>query len=243
MKTLRKIIEIDEELCNGCGECVPSCEEGAIQIVDGKARLLAEKYCDGLGACLGECPADALTVVEREVEVFDEAAVEIHLEKLREEHATAPCGCPVTELQPVESADSHCDCHEGSTVSALTHWPIQIRLVPPTAPFLRNADLLVASDCAPAAHPSFHQELLKGRTLLLGCPKFDDTEMYAERFAAIFQANDIKSVTVVVMEVPCCQGLPVVVQRGMEMAVKEVPLEKIVLSLQGQVLGREPVVA
>lgn len=241
MKNIRKIVEIDEELCDGCGECAPSCEEGAIQIVDGKARLLAEKYCDGLGACLGECPKGALTIVEREVDTFDEAAVEEHLAAVRgQESEQAPCGCPVVQTQTVDASPGE---YSGPAHSALSHWPVQIRLVPPTAPFLRNARLLVTADCVPVAYPRFHEDLLRGRVVLQGCPKFDDMALYEQRFADLFAANDIQDVTVAVMEVPCCQGLPVVVQRGMARAGKDVPLEKVVLTLQGQILEREAVMA
>ena len=199
MKTKRKIVEIDDELCDGCGLCVPSCAEGAIQIIDGKARLVAEKYCDGLGACLGECPTGALSVVEREAEEFDERAVEEYLKsrdsKERAQEATLPCGCPSAQVQSFISQLAHQGEREpvsgGATASALSHWPIQIRLVPPTAPFLKGADLLVAADCTPFTYPSFHQDFLKGRVLMVGCPKFDDVRAYIEKFAEIFAGAPI----------------------------------------------------
>jgi ferredoxin len=236
MKSTRKIIRIDEEKCDGCGLCVPSCAEGAIRIVDGKARLVAEKYCDGLGACLGECPREALTVIDAEVDPFDEAAAK---ELVRVGDKTLPCGCPSTLIQ---TFDPQIGCaganipvsQPASGLSALTHWPIQIRLVPPTAPFLRGADLLVAADCVPVAYPRFHDELLRGKIVLLGCPKFDDAEDYVNKFAAIFKSAAINSVTVVVMEVPCCQGLPVIVRKGMALAGKVIPLELVVISSRGE---------
>lgn len=257
MKSLRKIIRIDAEKCNGCGLCVPSCAEGAIQIVDGKARLVAEKYCDGLGACLGECPEGALQVVDAEVDAFDEAAVKEHLTgkgaAAGGEHAqgdrtlkmaahadqTAPCGCQSSQMQTF-APQTACEkanipaAHAGSGASALTHWPVQIHLVPPTAPFLRGADLLVAADCTPVAYPRFHDGLLQGKTVLLGCPKLDDADAYVKKFAAIFGAADIKSVTVAVMEVPCCQGLPVIVRKGMAMAGKNIPLSVATISVRGE---------
>ncbi len=247
MKVTRKIIEIDEELCDGCGQCVPSCAEGAIEIVDGKARLSAEKYCDGLGACLGECPTGALTIVEREAEDFDEEAVEQHLSSKAQEEvsqeATMACGCPSVQIQ---SFGPSTPCQEAkqptiqkSKDSALSHWPVQIKLVPPTAPFLKGADLLVAADCTPVAYPNFHQDFLKGRVIMVGCPKFDDVQEYVQKFADVFKATDIKSVTVVVMEVPCCQGLPMIVGKGMEMAGKKVPMEKVVISPGGKILNRQ----
>ena len=251
MNVLRKIIEIDEELCDGCGECVPTCAEGAIQVIDGKARLLKDRYCDGLGACLGECPTGALKVIEREAEEFDEEAVKKQL-KTREHDAkkagaTMPCGCPSTQIQtfespPVRRADDTPDTHDSAT-SALSHWPVQIRLVPPTAPFLKGAHLLVAADCTPVAYPRFHRDFLEGKVVMVGCPKFDDAEAYIQRFADIFSTADIKSITVVVMEVPCCQGLPVIIKKAMELAGKPIPLEQIIISTRGEILERESLVA
>jgi NAD-dependent dihydropyrimidine dehydrogenase PreA subunit len=252
MKTNRKIIEINEALCNGCGQCVPSCHEGAIQVIDGKARLVAERYCDGLGACLGECPTGALQVVEREADDFDEAAVQVHLKRQRAPQAPAG-GCPSAQLRtftaggcpsaqartfaagavPVATADA-------PAASGLTHWPVQIRLVPPGAPFLQGANLLVVADCVPVAYPRFQQDLLSGRTVMMGCPKFDSAPEYVEKFAAIFAEADIRSVTVAVMQVPCCQSLPVIVKKGMEMAGRAVPGEIVVISLEGKILNRRP---
>ncbi len=238
MKHVRKMIEIDEKLCTGCGECVPACEEGAIQIVDGKAKLIADKYCDGLGACLGECPTGALQIVEREADSFDEQAVADHLKTLRPPQPVS--GCPSAAARSF--AGAACPGTPMSTPGAapvtLSHWPIQIRLIPPNAPFLQGADLLVAADCVPVAYPGFNPGLLEGKVVMLGCPKFDDIEMYEQQFADIFASNDIRSVTVAVMEVPCCQGLPVAVQNGMQTAGKHVPLEKVVVSLQGEVLDQ-----
>lgn len=226
MKHLRKVIEIDEALCNGCGACVPSCAEGAIQIVNGKARLVAEKHCDGLGACLGECPTGALKVVEREVEAFAGPA-------------PSPClACPSTQVQTMAAGRPD----DGVSVSALSHWPVQIRLVPPTAPFLKGADLLVAADCAPMAYGAFHRDFIAGRVAMMGCPKFDDTALYLQRFTDIFVQADIRSVTVVVMEVPCCQGLPRIVGEAMARAGKRIPMEKVVLSLKGEVIERTALV-
>jgi len=244
MKVMRKIIEIDEERCTGCGLCVPSCEEGAIQIVNGKAKLVAERYCDGLGACLGECPEGALRIVEREAEDFDEAAVAAHLDS----QAAPPCpgtaftaggGCPGARIQQ-RAPRAEGSAASGPVPSALTHWPVQIRLVPPTAPYLQNADLLVAADCVPVAYAGFHQELLQGRVVMVGCPKFDQAQEATDKFAAIFSTAKIKSVTVAVMQVPCCQSLPGFVRRGMQMAGTQVPGEIVVVSLEGKILARKP---
>ena len=217
MKVMRKIIEIDEELCDGCGQCIPACAEGAIELIDGKARLVAEKYCDGLGACLGECPTGALRVIEREAEDFDEQAVEEYLRK--KEQANIP-----TQQTP--------------TVSALSHWPVQIHLVPPTAPFLKDAELLVVADCVPIAYPTLHQDFIKGKVVVVGCPKFDDIPQYIQKFTDIFKSANIKSITALVMEVPCCSGLPVIIKRAMESAGKEIPIEQVVISTRGQVLKK-----
>jgi NAD-dependent dihydropyrimidine dehydrogenase PreA subunit len=254
MKIKRKIIQIDEEKCNGCGVCIPSCAEGAIQVVNGKAKLIAEKYCDGLGACLKECPEDALKVIEREAEDFDEKAVEEHLQTTggahgspKEEPAAMPCGCPSTHL-PTFAASTPCQdanrpAFQETAASALTHWPIQIRLVPASAPFLKGADLLVAADCTPAAYPNFHRDFLKGKVVMLGCPKFDDGPMYVQKFADIFAAAGIKSVTVLTMEVPCCQGLPMIVKKGLEISGKKIPVTQVTISARGEVLGQQKLVA
>ncbi|MCG6879183.1 MAG: 4Fe-4S binding protein [Deltaproteobacteria bacterium] len=230
MKVMRKIIEIDDERCDGCGECVPACAEGAIQVIDGKARVMADKYCDGLGACLGECPNDALRIVEREAEDFDEAAVEAYLEAKgnKEEKPLPITGCPSSQLQTNFTPPGE------SGASNLAHWPIQIHLVPPHAPFLKNADLLVAADCTAFACGNFHRDYLKGKVLMVGCPKFDDREAYLQKFTDIFNMADIKRITVLVMEVPCCSGLPVIIQRAMAAAKKEIPMETRVISMRGE---------
>ncbi len=248
MKTKRKIIEINEDLCDGCGQCVPGCAEGAIQVIDGKARLVADKYCDGLGACLGECPKGALKIVEREAEEFDQtAAEEGHVKSqnasMVSEAMPMACGCPSTAIQTFSTPGS---CEKGNrpviqtdSRSELSHWPVQIRLAPAAAPFLKGADLLVAADCTPFAYPRFHEDFLRGRAVLVGCPKLDDAQAYVQKFAEIFRKAEVKSVTVVVMEVPCCQGLPVIVQRGMAMAEVNVPMEKVVISSRGEVIRKE----
>lgn len=245
MKVSRKIIEIDEELCDGCGECVPSCAEGAIEVVDGKARIVAEKLCDGLGACLGECPTGALRVIEREADEFDEEAVEEHLaEKAKEPHQeelVMPRGCPSTNTQTFVSADASQAASIPATIeseseSALSHWPVQIMLVPANAPFLRGADLLVVADCVPISYSSFHRDFLKGRTVMMGCPKFDDVQEYINKFAEIFKNASIKSITSVIVEVPCCSGLPMIVKKGMELSGVKIPIQEVVISTKGKIL-------
>ena len=246
MKVRRKIIEIDEERCDGCGLCIIGCAEGALKVVDGKAKVVADKFCDGLGACLGECPNDALAIVEKEADEFEEIAVEEHLSQMEKEQTheapSAPCGCPSTTLQsfaPTACQKANQPSAQEGGVSALSHWPVQIRLVPPQAPFLKNAHLLVAADCTPLAYPDFHERLLKGKVVLMGCPKFDDVQDYIDRFAAIFSASDIASITAAIMEVPCCSGLPYIIKKGMEKAGKTIPMETVVISTRGQILEQQ----
>ncbi len=243
-KVWRKIVEIDEELCDGCGLCVPACAEGAIQIIDGKARLVGENLCDGLGACLGHCPKGAIRIVEREAEPFDHHAVEEHLKRLRAEraaHEPLACGCPGSHLQEFEAEPSAPRGEEKEIPSALTQWPVQIRLVPPTAPFLRGADLLVAADCVPVAFPALHQRLLTGRKILIGCPKFDPAEEYVARFQEILTQARPASLTLAIMEVPCCRGLAMILSEARRRAGVEIPIRLIVISIRGEILREEEI--
>ncbi len=236
MKVIRKIIEIDEELCDGCGECIPACPEGALQIIDGKARLVREDFCDGLGACLGNCPRGAIRIVEREAQEFNEKAVEAS----KKPKDPPFSGCPSAALRTFSGKRDRASFQDQKerTPSALSHWPVQIRLVPPRAPFRKEAHLLVAADCTPIAYPNFHRDFLEGKVVMMGCPKFDDVQDYVARFAAIFKEASIKKVTVLVMEVPCCSGLPLVVKKGMELAGVEVPMEVVVIGIEGDILQR-----
>ena len=250
MKVIRKIIKIDEDLCNGCGNCVPACAEGALEIIDGKARVIADIYCDGLGACLGECPTGALTIAEREADEFDEHAVEQMLEA-KQKTAEAPRvlpmaagGCPSTRMvQSFGPAPAPAPEAGAPVESALSHWPVQIMLVPPTAPFLKGADLLVLADCVPVAFPTLHRDFLQGKRVMLGCPKFDNAEAYVDKFAQIVKQSGIRSITSVVMEVPCCAALPVIVQKGMQRSGVTIPLEEVVISVRGKILQRRQVAA
>jgi len=255
MKVVRKIIEIDEELCDGCGNCVPSCAEGALEIIDGKARVIADIYCDGLGACLGECPQNALKIVERQADEFDEEAVEEFLTEKNARETTEPKvmpmvagGCPSARMQTFKTAEPATDqpgaASAGQEVeSALSHWPVQIMLVPPTAPFLKGADLLVLADCVPVAFPTLHQDFLQGKAVMMGCPKFDDAQHYIEKFAQICKVSGIKSITSVVMEVPCCSALPMIVKKGMALSGALIPMEEVVISTRGKVLERRQIQA
>ncbi len=232
MKSVRKIIEINEELCDGCGQCVPSCAEGSIQIINGKARVVSDNLCDGLGACLGHCPQGALTIVEREAEAFDPEAVEQFLAQ-KASTPKPPAHCLSAQIQslqprPVKQTDI------ARNTTALSHWPVQIRLIPSSAPFLRDAHILVAADCAAISSPNFHTDYLQGRVVMMGCPKFDDTTLYLNKFVEIFQENPPKSITVLRMEVPCCSGLPSLVIKALEMVKAHIPNRIITLSRSGE---------
>ncbi|MDQ7778528.1 MAG: 4Fe-4S binding protein [Planctomycetota bacterium] len=222
----RKIIKIDEKKCDGCGLCVPACAEGAIAIVDGKARLVSQKYCDGLGACLGECPRGALTVEEREAAPFDEAAVKEHL-TAREPKKELPCGCPAARVMRLDPAETH------AGASALAHWPVKLQLVPPGAPFLKGADVLLAADCGPVASGRFHHDYLKGRAVILACPKFADFEAHKEKLTEILTTARPASLTVLRMEVPCCGGLVKMAEDAIREAGTKTPLSVITLALNG----------
>jgi NAD-dependent dihydropyrimidine dehydrogenase PreA subunit len=201
----RAIVKIDEEKCNGCGLCIPKCAEGALKLVDGKAKLVSDVYCDSLGACLGTCPQDAIRVIERDASAFDEEATK--------------------EYQRSQNRPSR-----------LRNWPVQLNLVNPRAPFFKGADLLIMADCVPVASPDWQGTLLKGQVVLVGCPKFDDVPAYLEKLTDIFKYNELKRVTIVHMEVPCCSGLVGLLVKAIKDAGKNVPLERLVLSVEGEPL-------
>jgi Pyruvate/2-oxoacid:ferredoxin oxidoreductase delta subunit len=245
---LRKIVRIDEAKCDGCGDCVPSCAEGAIAIVGGKARLVGDVLCDGLGACLGECPQGAITVVEREADAFDELAVKAHLGRAAQprprfnvlaanpEPATGG-GCPGSRAMTIQRAPRAATGAPATGQSRLGQWPVQLQLVPVQAPFFRGADLLVAADCVPFAYARFHDEFLDGRAVVVGCPKLDDVAPYAEKLAAIIAAGGVKSVTVVRMEVPCCAGLSRLAREAIAAVGGEIPFRDLVVGTDGQLRG------
>jgi len=250
MKITRKIIEIDEELCDGCGICAPDCAEGSLVIIDGKAKMISDNLCDGLGACLGSCPTGALKIIEREAEDFDEEAVEKHLAKQKTDEAKEvpnASGCPSAQLKtflpqtptPCQTANNPIAMAAGGGTSSLTHWPVQIRLVPPTAPFLQGADLLVAADCCAVSAPNFQLDYLTGKVVMMGCPKFDDAESYVQRFSEIIANCNLSSLTILIMEVPCCSSMNGIIQQAIERAGKSVPVEQITISTQGAVVERK----
>ena len=219
---IRRIITIDEEKCNGCGLCADACHEGAIGIVDGKAKLLREDYCDGLGDCLPACPMKAITFEEREAPAYNEAAV---LAAKKAKEAPQPCGCPGSACQSVQTV-----------TNCLGNFPVQIKLMPPNAPYLDNADLLIAADCTAYAYGNFHHDFMKNRGTLIGCPKLDAVD-YSQKLTEIFRSNDIRSVTLTRMTVPCCGGLALAVKRAIENSGKNIPLQIVTIAPDGRIMG------
>lgn len=271
---LRKIIQIEEDKCDGCGSCVPECHEGALQIIDGKARLISDLFCDGLGACLGHCPTGALTIVEREAEPYNERKVmdyivkggpnviKAHLKHLRDhkefefltqaidylnDHAIAipvleevveekhtSCGCSGSQAQSFESNEAE---EEGQRQSHLTQWPIQMHLVSPTAAYYRNSDLLLAADCCAFSYGDFHKDFMKGKSVAIACPKLDSNkQVYLDKLISMIKDANVKSITVVIMQVPCCSGLAQLAQQAAEHAGIEIPITVVVIGVQGEIL-------
>jgi NAD-dependent dihydropyrimidine dehydrogenase PreA subunit len=256
-KLKRKIIKIDEEKCTGCGLCIVACAEGALKIIDGKAKLVSDVYCDGLGACMGKCPQDALTIEEREADEFDEVAVEHHLAARDKAHKDAPCACPSTKVHQFKKEEETlaCGCPSSTVTqlekpvkktngkeilkhqeSELRHWPVQLRLVPPTAPFLQGVDLLLTADCVPFAYADFHRDFIKDHAVLVACPKLDDFDAHQAKLTQILSQADIKSITVARMEVPCCFGLVHLAKKAIEASGKNIPFKEVVISARGEKL-------
>ena len=249
----RKIITINEELCDGCCNCASACSEGALQVVDGKARLVKEDFCDGFGDCMGECPTGALKIEEKESKPFDIGATEEYLLKTQgenavlrmvetqkkheaKEHKPLACGCPGSMAQSITRTPSDTDFKREPTGPQLINWPVQIHLLPVKAPYYEGADLLVAADCCAYAYAGFHGDFIEGHTVAIGCPKLDDAGAYLEKLTTIVRENDIKSVTIVYMEVPCCGGLVRLVEEAAKGAGKNIPLKKTKIGIKGQVL-------
>lgn len=237
-KTTRKIVRIDEEKCNGCGDCIIACAEGALEIIDGKARLVSEKYCDGLGNCL-DCPQGAISIEEREAEDFNEAAVEEHLKEKESEDALA-CGCSSATVTRFEKQADTTPvagvAARESVPSRLGHWPVQLTLVPPDAPFLKGADLVLAADCVPFAYAGFHQDFLGDNALLVACPKLDDFKAHQEKLNEVLKRSDIKSLTVVHMEVPCCSGLVHMARQAIIASGKDIPVVDVTVTVRGDLI-------
>lgn len=231
----RRIIEIDREKCNGCGACAAACHEGAIAMVDGKAALMRDDYCDGLGDCLPACPTGAISFVEREAAAYDEQAVLAHKqEKMRAEGKSLPCGCPGSRSRRIEHTDGG-EAPLREAVSRLAQWPVQIKLAPVNAPYFSGAKLLIAADCTAYAYAAFHERFIKGHITLIGCPKLDGVD-YSEKLTEILLRNDIKSVTVVRMEVPCCGGLEHAAKTALQKSGKFLPWQVVTLSTDGRIL-------
>jgi len=280
MGSRRKIISINEDACTGCGECIPNCPEGALQVIDGKARLVSDLFCDGLGACVGHCPTGAMTVTEREAEPYDESRVmeniikagpntiAAHLHHLKEHgatryydeavaylkkhrvpmpgtgpldhsttgpHPSLVCGCPSSAVRDLTPSDTRSlDPLIPRSLSALRNWPIQLMLIPVTAPYLKNADLLIAADCVGSSHPNFHDELVRDRVLIIACPKLDDADHYLEKLTEMFKTSTPKSVLVAHMTVPCCFGLVRMVRQAIAASGRTIPFAEVTIGLDGK---------
>lgn len=235
----RKIISINESLCNGCGLCISACHEGALQLVEGKARLISDSYCDGLGDCLPECPTGAIEIIEREADAYDESAVQTReaAQKSAETHPTLACGCPGTMARTIDRPPSPATpaTSADEVLSELTTWPVQIKLVNPKAPYLQNASLLIAADCTAFAFGDIHRKFMRNKVTLIGCPKLDEGD-YAEKLAEILRQNEIRNLTILRMEVPCCGGLATAVQRALQASGKMIPWQVITISTDGRIL-------
>ena len=232
---VRRIIEIDRDKCNGCGACAEACHEGAIAMVDGKAQLMRDDYCDGLGDCLPTCPTGAITFVEREAAAYDEKAVMANKQrKMREQGMTLPCGCPGSQSRNIQrEAAPTVETPRAEQASRLFQWPVQIKLVPVNAPYFDGARLLIAADCTAYAYAAFHERFIKGHITLVGCPKLDSVD-YAEKLTEIIRENNIKSVTVVRMEVPCCGGLELAAKKALQQSGKFIPWQVVTVTVDGR---------
>ena len=235
---IRKIVHINEEKCNGCGACAEACHEGAIRMIDGKARLIKDDYCDGLGDCLPACPADAIEIKEREAHAYDEEAVKRHLLKkhIEEQMQEKPFVCPGSQAKIVERNAKNAAENDRDSQSRLTQWPVQIKLMPIRAPYYDGAHLLIAADCTAYAYGSFHKDFIKNRITVIGCPKLDEGD-YSEKLTEILRENDIKSVTIVRMEVPCCGGLEMAAKTALQKSGKFIPWQVVTISADGRILG------
>jgi len=246
---IRKIVQIDQDKCNGCGLCVPSCAEGAIKMIDGKAVLSADNLCDGLGACLGECPQDAIRIIERDADEFDEAEVEKHLQAIgkppvhnhahhdhhEKKHHGHGGGCPGSRAMSFEQQPATAVQAAGSRQSMLGQWPVQLSLVSTAAPYFQDADLLIAADCVPFAYADFHKDYLAGKAVVIGCPKLDDNQFYIEKLTELFRNSSLKSITVMRMEVPCCGGIAMAARQALAASGKEIPYKEVTVGISGEI--------
>jgi NAD-dependent dihydropyrimidine dehydrogenase PreA subunit len=232
-KMKRTIVKIDESRCNGCGACVTGCHEGALQIIDGKARIVSDMYCDGLGACIGDCPEGAITLEEREAEPFNEQEVMKRMASLQEK----PCGCPGAREMSFEAEQNETNV---CVSSQLRQWPIQLHLLNPGAPFLKNANMVLAADCTAFAYGDFHNRFMKNNSIAIACPKLDhDKEIYIEKLTAMIDYSTINTLTVIMMEVPCCRGLLQMAQQAQTNAKRKIPVKKVIVGIQGEIQSEE----
>lgn len=238
---LRNIVIIDEEKCDGCGQCVNACAEGAIEIIDGKAKLVSEIYCDGLGACLGHCPRDAITIEKRQADQFDEEATQTHLAKEQQAKAQTDLVCPGVMDKKLREKSGPASSDVAAVPSQLTHWPVQLKLVSPQASCFADADLLLVADCVPFAMGDFHNKFLKEHSVVIGCPKLDNADFYIEKLATILKANKLNSLTLLHMEVPCCFGLTHIARQAIARSGVDIAFEDITVSLDGNVKKRETI--
>lgn len=253
---IRKIVQIDQDRCNGCGICVPSCAEGAIKMINGKAVLSADNLCDGLGACLGECPQDAIRIIERDADEFDEAEVEKHLKEIGNapanehghhshghhghEHGKGHGhghggGCPGSRAMSFDKTSATAAPESGSRQSQLGQWPVQLHLVSTTAPYFQDADLLITADCVPFAYADFHKDFLAGKAVVIGCPKLDDNQFYLQKLTELFRNSALKSITVLRMEVPCCGGIVMAAKQALAACGKDIPFREVTVGIRGEI--------
>ncbi len=238
---LRNIVKIDEAKCNGCGQCVNACAEGAIKIINGKAKLVSETYCDGLGACLGTCPEDAITIEQREAAEFDEEATREHLAEEKAANSPSDFVCPGMMAKELRAKSESTGAEGTEVASQLRHWPVQLKLVPPQAPYFAGADLLLVADCVPFAMGDFHNKFLKDHSIAVGCPKLDDPEFYIEKLAKILRANKLSSLAVIHMEVPCCFGLTQIARKAIARSGIKIHFEDVTIDLRGNVSKTETI--
>jgi ferredoxin len=237
-KVLRKIIEIDEEKCTGCGDCISSCAEGALTLVNGKARLVKERYCDGLAACLKECPSGALKIVEREAEYFDKEETKAHLQELKQDTQQEPCACAGAAVRKVGKTNSCITKYNDiSQEPLLAHWPVQLTLVPPGAKFLNATDVVLIADCVPFAYPNLHRDFLKDHSVLVACPKLDNAEAHLMKLTEVIKVSNLKSLTVVHMEVPCCSGLAYIARKAIAASGINLPFKEVVIGIKGDIIS------
>jgi len=233
-RTLRKIIQIDQDKCDGCGNCVTACAEGALALVNGKARLVSEVYCDGLAACVGKCPQDALHIVERESQAFDEEATNQRLKEKPAALLKTFQGCPGSAVRDL-SRSRTASQDSGRQSAMLSHWPVQLALVPPGARFLNGTEVVLIADCVPFAYPNLHADFLKDHSVLVACPKLDDAEAHLEKLTEILKAGDIRSLAVVHMEVPCCSGLAYIAREALKKSGKDIPFREVTIGVKGEI--------